>query len=502
MLKLIRLLGEISGRERIFKMIKKIVSLVLAALMFSTTALAREDEVVAEYEYMDKLFGFATELYIDDTITKEEILKRAVEEYLKNNPEAMEEIIKNGFSQLDDYTEYYTEEEFLAYHNNLNHTFYGIGVIIQKEGDYVQITNVLQDGSAYAAGIQAGDLIKKVNGEDMQGLTIDQVQTKVVGELGTEVEITVLRNGQEFTYTMRRAPVNDRTVNHLIFDENTAYISIINFAQNTAQEFNDVLNQLDEKSITNIILDLRNNPGGYLETAVEIAKLTVPKGIIVQTIYRQSEQNQTYYSTLENPKYKFAVLVNQDTASAAEVLTSAMQDSGVAEVIGETTYGKAIIQEMFSLRGYEGFKITTGRYLTRNSKEINKKGIEPDEYVLNTTETIDVSKYPKINYQEETEFGDVSGNVAVIKERLYIMGYHISSVDNNFTADLEAAVLDFQIEKGLEPTGALDRVTMVQIENAFAQTETLVDNQLYTAYEYFGGTREVLDKVIYGGDAE
>ena len=153
---------------------------------------------------------------------------------------------------------------------------------------------------------------------------------------------------------------------------------------------------------------------------------------------------------------------------------------------------------MFNLRSYDGFKITTGRYITRNGKEINKVGIEPDNYVINLTETVDVSKYPKINYQDETSFGDTSETIAVIKERLSVMGYGINSEDNNFTADLEAAVLDFQIEKGLNTTGALDTVTMVQIENAFANTELLVDSQLYAAYEYFGGKREDIDKIIYG----
>ena len=478
-------------------MIKKIFSVILSLLMLSQTAFAKDD-IVAEYEYMDKLFGFASELYLDETITKDEILSRAIEKYLKDNPEALNEIIKNGFSSLDDYTEYYTQEEFMTYVNNLNNTFYGIGVIIQKEGDYVEITNVLEDGSAYSAGIEAGDLIKRVDGKDMTGLTIDQVQSAVTGELGTKVEVTVLRNGQEYTYTMYRAPVNDMTVNHIVLDETTAYVSIINFAQNTAQEFKDVLKQLDEKGITNVILDLRNNPGGYLEAAVEIAKMIVPKGIIVRTMYRQSEANQVYYSYLDNPKYKFAVLVNEYTASASEVLTSAMQESEAATVIGETTYGKAVIQEMFNLRGFDGFKITTGRYLTRTGKEINGKGITPDDYVINITETIDYKRYPEIEYGQESQFGDSMENVAVIKERMDVMGYYIESVDNNFTEDLEAAVLDFQIEKGLTPTGKLDRITMVQIENQFAQTEVMVDSQLYKAYEYFGGTREKLDKILKG----
>lgn len=478
-------------------MIKKIISVILSVLMLSPTVLAKDD-IVDEYEYMDKLFGLASELYLDETITKEEILNRAINKYLKENPEVLNEIIKDGFSSLDDYTEYYTREELMEYVNNINHTFYGIGVIIQKEGDYVEITNVLEDGSAFSAGIEAGDRIKSVDGRDMKGLTIDQVQSAVTGEFGTKVEITVLRNGQEFTYIMYRAPVNDMTVSYVVLDDDTAYVSIINFAVNTAEEFKDVLKKLDEKGITNIILDLRNNPGGYLDAAVEIAKVIVPKGIIVQTIFRQSEASEIFYSQLQNPKYKFAVLVNKYTASAAEVLTSAMQESEIATVIGDTTYGKAVIQEMFNLRSFDGFKITTGRYITRTGKEINGKGITPDEFVHNTTENIDYKKYPNIDYKKESQFGDSMENISVIKERMDIMGYNIQSVDNDFSEDLEAAVLDFQIKKGLTPTGKLDTITMVQIENQFAETEVAVDSQLYRAYEYFGGTREELDKIING----
>ncbi len=478
-------------------MLKKLIALALAISMISLTAYAREDEVVAEYNYMDSLFGLASELYIDDTVTKDDILNKAIEKYLKDNPEAMEEIIENGFSSLDEYSEYYSAEEYKSFINNVNKTFYGIGVIIQKNGDYIEITTVLEDGSAYDAGILAGDLIKAVDGEDMKGLTIDQVQEAVVGELYTTVEVTVLRDGKEFTYTMQRAPVNDVTVNDLILDDKTAYVVISNFSENTSKEFYDILKKFDEKNITNIILDLRNNPGGYLETAVEIAKMTVPKGIIVKTMYRQSEKDEVIYSDLKNPKYKFAVLVNENTASASEVLASAIQESGVGRIIGEKTFGKAVIQEIFTVRGYESFKITTGRYLTRNGKEINKKGIEPDEYEINFTEPIDVSKYPLINYQEKTEIGDKSDNVKVIKERLNLMGYYIAEIDDRFTYDLEAAVLDFQMAKQLEPTGVLDTITMVQIENEFAKTEVIVDNQLYKAYEYFGGTKEQLDKILY-----
>ena len=507
-MKILRVLVVRNGTERENTMNKtkefhkRIIAfaLMITTLLLSISVYAKED--VEEYNYLEKIFGYASELYIDENITKEDILNSAVKNYLEENPDALVELLKAGFLGLDEYCEYYSGEEYQNYVNNINHTFYGIGVVIQKDGEYVKINSVIEGGSAKEAGLCEGDLISHVNGEDMKDKSIDYVQSKVIGELNTEVEITILREGQALTYTLIRRQVNETTVSSLILDDNTAYVSIVNFALKTASEFSDTLAELDKKGINNIILDLRNNPGGYLLSAVDIAKMIVPEGIIVQTIFRQEENNITYYSDLKNPKYKFAVLVNENTASSAEILTGAIQDSGVGKVFGITTYGKAVIQDMFNMRNGDSFKITTGRYLTRNGREINKSGIVPDVELPNATKPIDVSKYRTIDYSKETSYGDSDENISVIKERLMIMGYMLNNSNNTFDADLEAYVLDFQLSKGLTPTGKLDRITMVQIENAFAQTEVLVDNQLYKAYEYFGGSRVALDKLLEGDNEE
>ncbi len=478
--------------------INKSVTAVLMSLMLITPSVFAEEELSNEYTYVDKLFGYASEMYVDESLTKEEIFNMALNKYLEENPDAVLDILKAGFSKIDDYTEFYTPNDYQQYVDSINHTFYGIGVIIQKNSDYVELVRVLKDGDAKAVGMEIGDKIIKVDGVDMKDKTVDEVQNAIVGELGTTVSITVLRGDQELTFTLTRKAVSAATVDYLMLDDNIAYVSVLNFAQTTSQEFADVLEELDKNNVTRIILDLRDNPGGYLISAVEIANMIVPEGIIVQTMYRQSENNVTFYSDLKEAKYKFAVLVNENTASAAEILTGAMQDSGIATVIGETTYGKAVIQEMFTLRDGNAFKITTGRYLTRNGREINHIGLEPDMYIVNTTEAIDVSKYDEIDYSAETRFADVSDNIIPIKERLYVMGYYMSDMGNVFDSELEAAVLDFQISKGLTPTGALDRITMVQIENEFAKTEVTVDNQLYEAYELFGGSREDLIKFLEG----
>lgn len=477
------------------KLRKFLAAFMASVMMIPATVFAEDTSSETQavdnpnYSYFATLMNYASQLYIDDSITADELISAAFEKAMNDNPEFLDELIKAGFASLDEYSEYYTQEEFDSYINTLNHVFYGIGVVIQKIGDYVEVSNVLEDGSANENGVAIGDKISKVNGEDVAGKSLDYVQTLITGELGTEVEITVLRDDKELTFTLDRRPVSDMTVNYAILEGNIGYISIINFAEKTDVEFADALAKMDEEGITNIILDLRNNPGGYLTSAVNLAKMIVPEGIIVQTMYRQEEKNETFYSELKDPKYKFAVLINQNTASAAEILAGAMQDSGIGTLIGETSYGKAVIQEMYRLPE-GGFKLTTGHYLTRDGHEINKKGIEPDEYVVNVTRPVDVSNYTPFDYQIKWKLGDNSESVKAAKERLRGLGYYAGEINTEFDEALEAAVWQFQFDAGLYPYGVLDISTQTSIENEFAQTEELVDRQFDAAYEFFGGVVE------------
>ncbi len=470
------------------KMRKKLYALILSASML-IPSLSQAASV--EYNTFDKLMNYAAQLYIDQDISVEELKEEAVSKLLEEHPELLDQLLKAGFSSLDQYSEFFTGEEFLDYMNDLNHTFYGIGVTIQKNGEYVEVVNCLDGGSAKEAGLAIGDKIYAVDGESAVGKTLSDVQKMITGELNTTVNVTVLRGDAEKSFTMTRKPVSADTVAHTVLEGNIGYITIINFAEKTDTEFANVLKDLDEQGVTEIILDLRDNPGGYLISAVNIAKMIVPEGVIVQTMFRQEEKNETFYSELKNPKYRFAVLVNQNTASAAEVLAGAMQDSKIGYLIGDTTYGKAVLQEMFQL-SHGGFKITTGHYLTRDGHEINKIGIDPDEQVMNTTQKVNMSRFTPFDYKIKWKVGEESDSVLAAKERLRLMGYYQGSMDTYFDTELESAVNQFQADTELYPYGVLDISTQVRIENEFYKREELVDNQLYTAYEYFGGDRQVL----------
>ena len=476
-------------------MIKKIISFV-AALSLSTISVFADGskDISAEYEFFEKVSGFAAEMFIDENITKEEIMERGLNKLLESDPSLVEKILKAGFSSLDDYSEYYTYSEYREFYNTINHTFYGIGVVIQKEGDYVKIVRCLDDGSAVGAGVQTDDKIIKVDGVDVVGQTLDTIQSLIIGELGTTVEVTFLRGDKEYTYKLQRRPVSSETVGYAILEGNVAYVEIINFASSTSGEFIEILDELKGLGVTKIILDLRDNPGGYLDAAVEIAQVIIPKGIIVQTMYRQEENNKVFYSELEEPQFEFVVLVNENTASASEILSAAIQESGVGVLVGEVTYGKALIQEMIGLGEGGAFKITTGKYLTRNGNDINKVGIVPDYELGNAKQKITTSKYTPFDYKTKWRMGDNGEGVKAAKERLLLLGYEITSVDTVFNEELTNAVKKFQADCQLFPYGVLDITTQVQMENKFAELDEFVDMQLIKAYQLFGGTEEDLYK--------
>lgn len=472
---------------------KKFLSLLIAGVMIFGATCSAQTESPA-FDNFERLSNYAANLYIDESVSGEYLMSEAIKKVMEQRPELEGELIKAAFASLDEYCEYYTSEEYELFTKNINHIVYGIGVVIQKMDDYVTVMSVVEDGGAEAAGVLPEDKISKVNGVDVKGESVDKVQDLVVGELDTEVTITFLRGDTEFERTIIRRPVTGSTVSGTILEGNIGYIQIINFGSQTDVEFFEVLSDFDSKGVTKIIMDLRGNPGGYLQSAVNIAANIVPKGVICSTVYRNEEENVIFTSEVEATKYDFAVLIDENSASAAEVLASAMKDSGAGLLIGETSYGKGVIQQMFQMYDGSAFKVTTGRYFTRNGQDINGGGIVPDEQIDNTTKRIDITKYSTFDYKNKPKVGETSANVYAAKERLSVMGMYHGSIDEDFDAELETAIRSFQAANELYPYGVLDVSTQVKIENTFYKIEELVDRQLIFAYEYFGGIEENLYK--------
>ncbi len=467
--------------------IKALISLLLALVISSAPVMAERNE---ESAYMDIILSYAANLYIDDSTNSVDLLKTAIEDAVEDNPELMYQLIKAAFSSLDEYTEFYTAEEYIKAYQGLNDVFYGMGAVVQKTDDTIKVSSVNEGSGADDAGILSGDIILKVDGKSVSGLNLDEVVSMIAGEEGSVVKITILRNNREITFDVTRKKVNQKTVEYAVLKDNIGYLVISSFSEITPTEVKEALLKFDEHNIKNIILDLRYNPGGHLTSVVEVAKLFVPKGPIVHTAFRGGMGNQTFYSENLNPAYKLAVLVNGDTASAAEVLASALQDSKVGYLIGRTTFGKGLIQDVFTLKNGDAFKITTGHYLTRNGNDINKVGIEPDEVVINHTERPDPSKYTKFCYKHKWKVGETGDGVLAAKERLSIMGYYNGELNKYFDKSLEKAVYNFQRDQGLYPYGVIDFSTQATIENTFIRFDMEIDDQFEAAFTYLGGKTE------------
>jgi len=448
-----------------------------------------EEEISKEYIAYQNILTFIENTYIDSSVTKEYLLQRGLNNLLKDNPEAFSQLIKASVEDLDLYTKVYTKDEYADYLNSVNQVIYGIGIVMKlSDTGYIEINQIVENGPSAKVGLKEGDLIVAVDGRDIKGLDLDAVRALITGEQFTDVSITVRRDDREITYTVTRDSVNLTTVEYSILEDNIGYINISSFAENTAEEFTEAADELKKNGIKKLILDLRNNPGGYMMSAVMIASEIVPEGKIIEAKFRRDENDITYTSDLKEAPFQICVLGNENTASAAEILTSCIVDSGTGILVGDNTYGKALIQDMYRIPYDMAIKMTIGKYITRNGKEINKIGIEPNELVLNEISLVDASKYTPFEYKGKYNIGDTAQDIKAAEERLSLMGYNVGTVDDTYTQSTFDAIMKFQKDHELYPYGVLDNTTQVAINNVFLDQRELIDKQFEYAYKYLGGT--------------
>ena len=482
--------------------LKKIIALLLSIVTIVTCGSVYAENVAdaqaadteeqyysGEFNAFKQMAEYISQLYIDDSISKEEIMNQGISKLLENNDPLLVSLLKATLSSMDDYSEFYTAEEYKQFQNSINNTFYGIGVTMSDNGEgYIAISGFSAGSNAEKAGVQIGDRIYKVDGTDVSGWSVQNVRSKIIGEEGTSVSITFLRGDKEVEISILRAPVNAATVSAGIYENGVGYIKIETFGGQTAEEFSDMLDYMRGKSVDKIVLDLRDNGGGLVIPAIEIAQQIVPKGKIVDLKYRQSKNDITYTSNFTKKEFDFVVLVNENTASASEILASAMQDSGCAKLVGQKTFGKAVVQQTYPLANGSVFKLTTGQYITRNGNEINRVGLTPDKVVENYTEKIDTSKYTQFDFKTKISLGNSGDNVKAIKERLKVFGYYGGDVESDvYDEEIATAVMDFQRVNDLFSYGVLDVATQKRADEIFADVDVYYDNQMDTAYELITG---------------
>lgn len=311
-----------------------------------------------------------------------------------------DETIKGYVEGLnDEYSQYFTKEELDKYKtDNIEGQFVGIGVYIiqDTEKNAIRVLAPIKGSPAEKAGILAGDYIVKVDDQAYTGEQITEATNKMKGKEGTKVKIQIIRDEKNLDFEVERANVRVNPVEADIYEENIGYLKISSFDQGSGSEVTKKVEELKEKNIKSLIIDLRNNGGGVVDEAIEIADLFTNKdSTLLITKDKHGNENISKAKKDKVIEVPIIVLTNENTASASEILAGALKDNNVAKIVGTTTFGKGVIQELLTMKDGTGLKLTTNEYYTPNRNKINKVGIEPDEKIELPEEYKNILSIPK-----------------------------------------------------------------------------------------------------------
>ncbi len=318
-----------------------------------------------------------------DLFVIDEIMDTAEDNALDELPERAEMVeraAKGVVAAFDDpYAAYYTTEEYEAYLANVNGTYNGIGLLIGQPGsDGALVLDVYEEYSAYEAGVRVGDKIIAVNGKAVAQMTLEELSAQIDGEIGSTVKMELIRAGETLSFEVESVQVNVSQVSSALFNERTAYIRINRFTGNCVSEFESALKDKTERGMRSLVIDLRNNPGGTLENVVSIADTLLGNCTIV-SMKDKNGKEEIYTGKGKGVNVPIAVLINENSASASEILAAAVQDNEAGTIVGMSSYGKGIVQTTMKLTGNNGWlKLTTQAYYTPNGSSINGIGIRPD----------------------------------------------------------------------------------------------------------------------------
>ena len=363
--------------------IGSIVLVAVTAMLTSTLQIAIGNKVVIprdlyeSYKKYNKLIGL-------EQIVEGDFYKEVSEDDLVQGS------IKGMFSGLGDiYSQYYTKEEFESLKEQTSGSFVGIGVYISPTSDDDYIT-IIEGSPAEKGGIKAGDKIIKVDDQNVYANDSDKAISMIKGKAGTEVKLTLKRGEEELDLKIKREEIISKSVDSKVLEDGIGYIKITSFNENTYKEFTEALSNLKKQNIKGLALDLRNNPGGLLDICSEIADDLIGEGTIVYT--KDNKGDKEYIKSDSNKLgLPIAVLVNEGSASASEILTAAIVDNNEGIAIGTTTFGKGLVQSVRELKDGTGYKLTTAQYFTPNDNYIHGKGIEPKIIEKDENKQLDVA---------------------------------------------------------------------------------------------------------------
>ena len=365
-------------------------------------------KMISDGSWYSKLFGVSSDSILDrETIDKLNNLYGLIKgTYIEDvDKKTLQEGLYRGLLEaLDDpYSVYYNKEEYAEMMESTSGTFEGIGAYLTQDPETKDISVVkpIKDSPAQKAGMLADDIIVEVDGEDVTGQDLNLVVSKLRGPKGTEVKVGVQRKGEDdiIRFDIKRAEINSESVDHEMLEDKIGYIQIMDFADDTANQFNEAMDDLEDQGMKKLIIDLRSNGGGYVDVSVQIADRLVKDGVIV-SVRDRNELSYSYEDAGDEKYLKIpcVVLVDGNTASASEILTGALRDYKIATVMGTKTFGKGITQIITPLEDGSGVKITNSKYYSPNGENIHGKGIEPDVEV-----EFDAEKYKEDGTDNQLE---------------------------------------------------------------------------------------------------
>lgn len=382
---------EMNKTQRIYKVIMLIIITALITFLVTTIVLFNKFKTIYstcsnESCGTNTLTGSTTQTSLNKTL--EEFKAILEQKYMGqvNEQDLIDGAIKGYVEGLKDpYTEYLTKDEMQDLTDETNSKYVGIGVYVANDTktDTILVAGVMNGSPALSAGMQAGDIIEKVDGVTYKGSQLQEATSILKGEENTDVNVTVLRNGKEIDMKITRKTITVEHVASNILDNNIGYTQINSFDEGVAEDFEAQVKNMQSSGIKGLIIDLRGNGGGIVSEATDIADLFTKKGdtLLITTDKNGNEEITKAQKDQTIKDIPVIVLVNEGTASASEILAGTLRDDYGAKIVGEKTYGKGVIQTVYKLSDGSGLKITTNEYYTPKRTKINKVGITPDEVV-------------------------------------------------------------------------------------------------------------------------
>lgn len=366
------------NKNKVYKIIMLIMIVALVTFIITTAYMYNKFSTVLgkKYNVTDTNVKMAAKINNIKRILEKDYLGNIEEE------KVIDGAIKGYVKGVgDEYTEYFTKEEMDDFKSETEGNYVGIGIYMTKntkENTIVVIT-AIKGSPAESAGIKSGDIIKKVDGVEYTGDDFEKISTYIKGKEGTKVNVEIERDKKVLNFEIERKKVELYPVESEILENNIGYISLPSFDENCSKKFKENYEKLSKENIKSLIIDLRNNGGGIVDEALNISDYILDKDkTIMITVNKKQDEKIEKTSKGSSVGVPIVVLVNEYTASASEIFAAALKENNKATIIGKTTYGKGVIQELLTLTDGSGIKVTTEEYYTPNRNKINKQGIKPD----------------------------------------------------------------------------------------------------------------------------